>query len=724
MKQGSVKPSSLIALATVLLVGAFLLSACKPDVETAPPTDIGDSIVVSSFSREYQDFELAMDLDFSKDLIERLSVLGDDPVTGFRTAGSPAETEAAAILEAAMRRAGLQNVTRDRPSVDSWVFGGASLIFEKRNGGQQKIDLGGYPVNLVADDQAIMLVDAGKGGAADYEGLDVNGKLVLLYSDGEDVDAAAAGFRAVQAKQAGAKAIIFCPGADAETGGRLLSAGFGAPSDAPAFAISAEDRDLLKTALKRTENGELPVIFNSDSVVAGGAPTDNIWGEIPGKSDEVIYMLSNYDGFYHSVFEGAAGVSAMLGVAKALCDSGFMPNKTIRFIACGAGEWGAVNTPFDRGAGAWRQISRVHPEWAEQAFAVMNTDAVYPTKNKLSFGMAATDEIYAFAARSADQIIETGMYNFTWYSSENPGGITAEDNAWNMFGIPSVAAEPGDGDKFRANYRRSSLDTIEALGFDDGAYRFSQLLFGKLILDMDEMPVRPLDFERGLRAVLASLEALPTATVRLSGALSAAIADAARLTVDIDTVNMRYLESGEEERAFLSAAAVNLNRELYALNRLMRDAFSRADRGGVIVTPHEEAGVNISMLNDAVSVMSDHDAAGSANILKNVAFGRYADYDVRVCDYFASQDGAGTWAEGRETGPVCRADAVIRSLRQRVADGDVDLSAEIDETNGLLAKEHLLLREALDGELLRIEEIASRLGKLVNDIAPLLAEEQ
>jgi hypothetical protein len=187
---------------------------------------------------------------------------------------------------------------------------------------------------------------------------------------------------------------------------------------------------------------------------------------------------------------------------------------------------------------------------------------------------------------------------------------------------------------------------------------------------------------------------------------------------------MRYLESDEETRASLGAAAVGLNRELYALNRLTRDAFSRASRDGRVVPAHEEAGANISLLNDAVSLMSGRDAAGAADILENVGFGRYADYDVRVCDYFASQDGAGTWAEGREAGPVCRADVVIRSLRQKIAAGDADLSAEIDETNELLAGEDFLLREILEEELLRIEELAPRISKLVSDMAPLLAEEQ
>ncbi|MDR1574285.1 MAG: M28 family peptidase [Clostridiales Family XIII bacterium] len=707
--------ASAIALALAALAALLSLSACKPQTEAAPP-DLGESIVVSAFSQEYQDFESALDVAFAKDLMERLAYLGDDPSTGFRTAGSPAETEAAALVESAMRRAGLRNVTREQASADAWVFKGASVIFENKKGERERIALGGYPINLVAAGQALTLVDAGKGRASDYEGLDVRGKLVLLYAEGADADRGA-GFRAVQAKLLGAKAILFCAEADAAQGDKLLTPGFGAPSDAPAFAIGKADYDLLKTALKRAENGELPVSFTADSVVAGGAPTANLWGEIPGKSAEVIYMLSNYDGFYRSAFEGAAGVSAMLGIAKALCDSGFLPNKTIRFVACGAGEWGATDTPFEWGVGAWRQLSQLHPEWAEQAFAVLNVDALYPTKNKRGLGIAATDELYAFAERSASQLVETTMYGFARHSSENPSDILTEDIIWNLFGIPAVAARPGDGDKFYGDHRRSNKDTVEDAGFDDEAYRFGQLLFGKLILDLDETPVRPLNLETGFRAILASLETVPITNARLTDALTAAAEAAATLSADTEALNLKYLNANEDARVSIEEAAAGLNRELYALNRLLRDAFARFDRSGAPKLPHEEASENTEALNEALRLLGGHDAEGAAAALQGAGFGRYADYDAQVCDYFAAQDSAGTWGAGRETGPVCRADVPARSLELKIKDLDPDVNAETEEIDALLAQEELRLRDILEEELSRVEEIAPRIDRAIASIA-------
>jgi hypothetical protein len=701
----------------VLLAAALSLSSCKSQAEAGQARDIGESIVVSAFSQEYQDFETALDVAFSKDLLGRLSFLGDDPATGFRTAGSPAETEAAALVEAAMRRAGLQNVTREQALADSWIFKGASLLYENRKGDLEQITLGGYPINLVTSGHALMLVDAGKGLAADYEGLDVRGKLVLLYTDGGDT-AGRAGAQAVQAKLRGAKAALICADADTTPSDRLLSLDFGAPSDAPAFAIGKGDYDLLKTALKRAENSELPVVISADSVVAGGEFTVNVWGEIPGRSGEVIYMLSNYDGFYRSVFEGATGVSAMLGIAKALCDSGFLPNKTIRFIACGAGEWGAVNTPFEWGIGAWRQLSLLHPEWAEQAFAVLNLDAVYPVKNKLAFGMTATDEIYAFAARSARSFVETGMYGFTMHSPENPSDILTEEIIWNLFGVPAVAARPGEADKFYGAHRHSSLDTIDALGFDDDAYRFAQLLFGKLIFDLDEAPVRPINLETGFRAILASLEGRSVTNARLTEDLVEAAESAATLAADVEAMNTKYLGADKDARAVIEAAAVDLNRDLYALNRLVRDAFARFDRSGALVLPHTVVFANIDAMDAALSALRARDAEAAVAALRHTDFGRYADYDLRVRDYFAALDHAGAWVAGREAAPPCRTDIPAENITRKIQEKNPDMNAETDEIDALLAQEKLRAREILDGELSQIKNILPRIDRAIADIAP------
>jgi hypothetical protein len=248
-------------------------------------------------------------------------------------------------------------------------------------------------------------------------------------------------------------------------------------------------------------------------------------------------------------------------------------------------------------------------------------------------------------------------------------------------------------------------------------------LFGKLILDLDETPVRPLDFAPGIRAIRASLDDRPITNARLAESLETAANAAAALAADIEAVNLKYLGAVAETRAGTEAAAVGLNRSLYALNRMLRDAFARFDRRGALVLPHASAFANAEALNAALSALGSGDRAAAALALRETDFGRYADYDAQVCDYFASLDHAGTWGAGREAGPVCRADRAIRSLAQKAEEASSDTSAETEELESLLAREQLRLRAILEEELSRIEEILPRIDRAIAEIAPLVPAE-
>ncbi|MDR2771342.1 MAG: hypothetical protein LBB57_04840, partial [Clostridiales Family XIII bacterium] len=209
----------------------------------------------------------------------------------------------------------------------------------------------------------------------------------------------------------------------------------------------------------------------------------------------------------------------------------------------------------------------------------------------------------------------------------------------------------------------------------------------------------------------------------LTEALTEAAEAAATLAADIEAVNAKYLGSNGETRASIVSAAIEPNRNLYALNRMLRDAFARFDRSGALVLPHAEAFANAEALEAALAALRAKDGAGATEALKKVGFGRYADYDAQVCDFFAAPGRAGTWAAGREAGPALRTDVTIRSLAQKLAEQDTDLSAEIEELDALLAQEKLRLREILDAELSQIEAILPRLDHAIAGIAPLLAAE-
>ncbi len=73
----------------------------------------------SDYGESFDAFDSAIDLDYTKELIKTISSFGDDPATGYRSAGSPAETETAEYLKSEMEKIGLKNVTMEETTLDT-----------------------------------------------------------------------------------------------------------------------------------------------------------------------------------------------------------------------------------------------------------------------------------------------------------------------------------------------------------------------------------------------------------------------------------------------------------------------------------------------------------------------------------------------------------------------------------------------------------------------------
>ena len=271
-----------------------------------------------------------------------------------------------------MENIGLKNVTSEEITVDTWLFKGADLTFIDADGKEKKINLGSYQTTLQADNEELELVYVNKGTAADYEGIAVTGKLVLLDVDqNEDWWI---NYPAYQAKVKGAKAVIAMSVYPEEGPDRIGVQDVCGPADAPALAISEEDSKALQKAIKDGNGESITVTLNADSKVTEDGTSHNLWGEIPGKTDETIFLFAHMDGYFHSAYDDAQGAAVSMSIAKAIIDSGYEPDKTIRICMHGSEEWGVSGSEYDWSTGAYEEIMTNHPEWAEGAFAIVNND--------------------------------------------------------------------------------------------------------------------------------------------------------------------------------------------------------------------------------------------------------------------------------------------------------------------------------------------------------------
>jgi hypothetical protein len=683
----------------------------------------------------YDVYAEAVDVAFCEALATQLSELGDDPATGNRSAGSPAEREAAKLIEQTMKDIGLKNVTTDAASSDGWIYRGASLDFIDGSGESQHVTLGGYAVNIYADKERIPVVYLGRGTAADYENVDVAGKLALIEIDQENewwIN-----YPAYQAKLKKARAVLAVSLMEKTMGDRIGSQDICGPANAPALAIGMDDANAIRKAIERNgyEAGgvrQIDVQFTADSRVTEDAGTFNVWGEIPGESDETILFIAHYDGYYHSFYDDASGVGLILGMAKAFVESGYAPQKTLRFVLHGAEEWGRTDTEADWGVGAYEQIVRIHPEWAQSAFALINIDGGYPLASMERFGVSFPREFGRFVR---DSIASFGDRSDIRIAAD--GGLPSpyrEDFIYNAEGIPTIASEGGEGDEeYFAGMYHSNKDSLEVGGYSKEGASAIERYYGYTAMMLDELPLRPLEFAAGFEALKESYGAGNPATESVNPHLLAnvdrAIAAARTLDAMIGSYNAEYrsarLNGDTAGTSAMMAGAPELNKKIFKAYRLIQDELLRLDWQAEPQFPNERFQNNIALLEAALLSLEEGDAGTAVHDhLSAIDFVRYATaFDKETCDYFIERmytKLTGTWAEDRMVGKACYADDAVRSLLSKTASGNADYTDEIAVLEALRAEQETALKEIYAEQSIALV----RLMDAMNEPVDLHAEEE
>ena len=329
-----------------------------------------------------------IDTDWSYQLARRMEKEKTNPVLGYRTAGSAAETATGDMLYREMKAIGLTDVTRDTFSLDGWEFEKAVLKFTDDDGQEHTFQMGGYQTNFETDGfEDYELVYLGKGTAADYEGINVKGKLVMVEINQRDEWWIS--FPVYQAYLRGAAALI---AVQANGYGEIAESALNAqdiagPDFAPAFSLSQADAKILKNAIQHKISADnalesdpvslkkqsLKVSLDAHSRVIPDTKASNIVGKIPGtETDSMIVLSAHYDSYFDGFQDDNAAIAMMLGIARALVKGDYKPAHTLVFCAMAAEEWGVIDSKYDWSTGAYNQVFRVHPDWQGKVIADLN----------------------------------------------------------------------------------------------------------------------------------------------------------------------------------------------------------------------------------------------------------------------------------------------------------------------------------------------------------------
>ncbi|MBU5434668.1 M28 family peptidase [Pseudoflavonifractor sp. MSJ-37] len=692
------------------------LSGCGSQTQSQPQaTQTSEATTLAAAQAAYLDH---VDLDYSYGLAKKLEDIKSNEALGYRTAGSDAEIATGDMLKAEMESIGLSDVTKDAFTLDTWTFDHARLTYPTADGSEKTVELGGYQTDLsTGGAKSFTIVDGGRGTEDDLAGLDVTGKLVLV-----DIDQRAdwwINYPAYEAHLHGAAAVLAAQnGGYAEVSDDALNAqDVCGPADAPALSISRTDADAIRAAMEQAGTKELEVTLDAESSVGLDGTSYNIVGTIPGRDpDAMVLMSAHYDSYFAGFQDDNAAIALMFGIAKAIVDSGYQPEKTLVFSAMAAEEWGVSDTRYDWSTGAYNEIFRVHPEWVGKVVADINFEL--PAMNEGDTDQIRTSyELKTFVEGFKDDVpavegvfpngIEVIVPTQTW----------SDDFSLSIAGVPSSVTALRGG--FAQTHYHSQFDNEDT--YSSEAFQFHHGMYGMLMLAYDRCAVSPLDFSTRLSSLRESMDESVLSEEQVSSlntALDEADAAAKSAWEKVSTVNADYrtaLDAGDTAKADqLLADSRTLNTAALEAFRYAEDCFVRLTWEDVSIFPHEHSTNNIAALDGAIAALEQDDAAAALDdYLYLVDNNWYAyDWSRETYDHFTNYvlDQPADrlmWGAGRVQGHVDLFD-VIESLQQKEA--GADCSAELDALKAARTEETARLDEQVSGELDALSQLTEKLN--------------
>ncbi len=597
-----------------------------------------------------------LDIDYSYHLAKRMEQFRTNPVLGYRPAGSRAEFETGEMLKQEMEAIGLSDVRKDAIKVDGWEFKKAVLSYSAEDGSRHEIQLGAYQTTFVTEGpKDFSLMYLGKGTAADYEGKDVTGKLVLV--DINQRDEWWINYPVYQAHLKGAAALIAVQsGGYGEIDDEALNAqDIAGPEDAPAFSISRKDSDPLKELLEHTQ--EITVTLDADSRVTRGCTTYNIVGTIPGKHpDRMVLLSAHYDSYFSGFQDDNTAIALMFGIAKALLASGFKPNNTIVICAMAAEEWGVVDSNFDWSTGAYEQVFTAHPEWVGKVIADLNFELpalAHGTRARIRSCYEYTRFLEEYLSELPD--LTQAYPEETRVTS--PIETWSDDFSMAIAGIPSMVND-FTGGSFMETHYHSQFDNDDF--YDEQVYRLHHELFALLIAALDETCVIPLCsapvMKRALDGYNISSDVLrPFVAMDLISPMTLAslvekISVLEKMLADAKNVaesryesrrslNSRYRallsDDKEEEAECLYLEAREAEDEALRRFKCAQDELVRIDWYGNVHYPHEILLQNIRLIGGAIANLKEQNLSSALRKLYQVDNNAYAFmFDEEVYNHF------------------------------------------------------------------------------------------
>ncbi len=639
----------------------------------------------------------AYGLDITRRLLENRS-----NETGYRTAGSQAEFEAGEMLVKEFEAIGLQNVHKDAFKTDGWEYKEGNLTFTTADGEEHTAVLGGQAVQFQSKGDTYEVVYAGRGTEDELAGLDVKGKWVLV-----DIDQSSdwwVNYPAYEAYLNGAAGVLAVnvSGYGEESDETIVTQDICGPEYAPIFSMSVKDGSLLKEALAA---GNTSVILNIDSVVTPDTQSYNIIGEIPGKSDEQIILAAHYDAYWDGFQDDGTAIAMILSISRALIDSGYEPEKTIRVVAHGAEEWGIINSRYDWAVGSHRQITENTPEWSKNTAVMINFES--PGMKQRGYALVRTIYEYNSVLNELFQYIPDVPEDFTkGLQTEYPLRSWSDDFAYTAEGVPAFRNGYTDPE-YDSSIYHTPFDNEST--YDEDDFVFQQKLYGLLLMAFDKFTVLPMDFSLRFEQMNEKLGEKDIYVQ--AGADYEALSE--EISRAVENGKALYTKIGQLQHKDGGA----LNEQLLSMFRFAEENFVKLTWEDGVIFPQQHGYNNLTNLNGAISALKDQNIQEALdNYLYAIDNNWYAyDFSRETYEFFTDQvlkqdEDRLSWGAGKVISHLDLYD-VIDSLQEKKENGETDV-----------AKELAALEEAVKTEQQRFTSAVSQLTEALRTMNEMMEQ--
>ena len=686
-----------------------------------------------SMAEDVQSYLDALDLDYAYDTAYTLAYDEDywDNELGWRTAGSDAEHAMAEYLADEMEAIGLTDVELVGVTVDKFQFNDSSLTI---SGTDIELTPAAYQCSGTDEDGITAeLVDVGTGFASDYEGVDVEGKIVLVGVD--QYNEAWINYYIEEAYAHGAAAVV-----------SYSLDGYGTLSDdtinvqdiccedlIPTVAISANQAAEIQEALE-AGNTEATLMVDAEFEEEGGT-SYNVIGKIAGKSsDQRILIGGHYDKYWYGFQDDSAAVALDLTIAKALIDSGYEPENDIYVVLVGSEEWGASGTAFDWTTGAW-ELSETMEEWSGSTLALLNCELPSIESEDSVLEISSVPEFYALTEsliNDSGLVLTAGDVTL---KSEAKESNTMEDGiSYRWHGIPYFINGFEDQTFVTERYHTSDDD---ASTYDEDVMHTNLNWYGAFAIYIDQEPALELDLteicdelEENFTEEYASEAGVDTdAYYEMIDSLRES---AETMNEQIADVNARYEEAvasgaDEEEIAEIRAEGETLNAAVLEAFQIAEDTCTRVDESAVY-TGHPNLDENIGVLESVAAALeegvlaSDDGESGAVDLAWMVNGGCdyiFYNFDTELClealewiDPEKLSEDDSFWVTDRLVPVVYVGDTTAELLAAAYSGEDVDYEAAAAVYQA--ARDELIpyVKTFCEGEMDGMQQIIDLFGSL------------